>query len=103
MEFKALKEIGLFELLSKLGKRVFMPQGVFHWVHRAKKEATIDATIGVGRGLKSEISENASSDPTVLHLPSIEAMFNGLEPEEIFPTKILRRQRKMRHINNFRI
>lgn len=88
MEFKALKEI---ELFSKLGKRVFMPQGVFHWVHRAKKEATIDATIGVGRGLKSEISENAPSDPTVLHLPSIEAMFNGLEPEEIFPIKILRR------------
>ena len=85
MEFKALKEVGLFELFSKLGKRVFMPQGVFHWVHRAKKEATIDATIGVGRGLKSEIFKNASTDSTVLYLPSIEAMFNGLEPEEIFP------------------
>lgn len=27
MKFKALKEIGLFELFSKLGKRVFIPQG----------------------------------------------------------------------------
>ncbi len=85
MELKALQEVGLFKLFSKLGKRAFMPQGVFHWVHRAKKEATIDATIGVGRGLKSEISENASSAQTVLYLPSIEAMFNRLEPEEIFP------------------
>ena len=56
MEFKEIKGIGLFELLSKRGKEVFMPQGVFHWVNRAKKEANIDATIGVGRGLKSEIS-----------------------------------------------
>jgi aspartate/methionine/tyrosine aminotransferase len=85
MEFKALKEIGLFELLSKRGKEVFMPQGVFHWVNRAKKEASIDATIGVGRGLKSEIIGTSSSDPTVLYLPSIDAMFNGLEPEEVYP------------------
>jgi len=64
MEFNELKKVGLFELLSKRGKEVFMPQGVFHWVNRAKKEANIDATIGVGRGLKSEISGTASSDPT---------------------------------------
>jgi len=85
MEFKELKNVGLFNILSKRGKEVFMPQGVFHWVNRAKKEASIDATIGVGRGLKSEISSTASSDPSVLYLPSIDAMFNGLEPEEIFP------------------
>ena len=85
MEFKELKEVGLFELLSKRGKEVFMPQGVFHWVNRAKKEAHIDATIGIGRGLKSEISDTASSDSTVLYLPSIEATFNDLEPEEVFP------------------
>jgi aspartate/methionine/tyrosine aminotransferase len=85
MEFKKLKEVGLFELLSKRGKEVFMPQGVFHWVNRAKKEAHIDATIGIGRGLKSEISDTASSDSTVLYLPSIEATFNDLEPEEVFP------------------
>ncbi|MGR3293386.1 MAG: aminotransferase class I/II-fold pyridoxal phosphate-dependent enzyme [Candidatus Scalindua sp.] len=85
MEFNELKKVGLFELLSKRGKEVFMPQGVFHWVNRAKKEANIDATIGVGRGLKSEISDTASSDPTILYLPSIDAMFNGLEPEEVFP------------------
>ena len=85
MEFNELKKVGLFELLSKRGKEVFMPQGVFHWVNRAKKEANIDATIGVGRGLKSEISDTASSDPTILYLPSVDAMFNGLEPEEIFP------------------
>ena len=85
MEFNELKKVGLFELLSKRGKEVFMPQGVFHWVNRAKKEANIDATIGVGRGLKSEISGTASSDPTVLYLPSRDAMFNGLEPEEVFP------------------
>lgn len=85
MEFEALKQNGLFNLLSKVGKRVFMPQGVFHWVNRAKKEAHIDATIGVARGLKSEFIENATSDPTVLYLPSFKAMFNELEPEEIFP------------------
>ncbi len=85
MEFKELKKIGMFDLLSKRGKEVFMPQGVFHWVNRVKKEASIDATIGVGRGLKSEISGTASSGPSVLYLPSIDAMFNGLEPEEVFP------------------
>jgi hypothetical protein len=35
MEFKELKKIGLFELLSIRGKDVFMPQGVFHWVNRS--------------------------------------------------------------------
>ncbi|HHH81419.1 MAG TPA: hypothetical protein ENL35_00350, partial [Chloroflexi bacterium] len=62
MEFEALNRSGIANLFSSLGRSIELPQGIFYWTGRAKKEATINATIGSARGPESEIVEGAADD-----------------------------------------
>lgn len=90
MEWEALKKVGIFDLLSPLGKRIVLPQGIFYWSGRAKKEAKINATIGTAMGYENEFLDPADftgdgSAFVTFHLPALRRCFSGLGSEEIFP------------------
>ncbi len=85
MEFEALNRSGIANLFSSLGRSIELPQGIFYWTGRAKKEATINATIGSARGPESEIVEGAADDVVTFYLPSLGKLFAGLTSEEAFP------------------
>ena len=84
MEFEALNKSGITNLLSALGRSIFLPQGIFYWLGRAKKEAEINATIGSARGPESEIVDGAPDDVVTFYLPSLGKYFGGMTSEETF-------------------
>jgi hypothetical protein len=60
MEFSILKNTPLYEAFSDLGKRIYLPKGVFHWSGRAKKEAEIIGTIGAAYAYENTFIDNGS-------------------------------------------
>ena len=85
MASKALDNIGMTDLFSELGKRIFLPQGIFYWSGRAKKEAEINATIGSAAGPDDEIGLGDGDKNITFHLPMICNELPGLSSEDIFP------------------
>jgi aspartate/tyrosine/aromatic aminotransferase len=85
MEFKALEKVGFDRLLSAFGNRIFLPQGIFYWSGRAKKEASINATIGTAKAKKGEIYGDNDETFITCHLPSVKKYFPELSSEDIFP------------------
>jgi len=71
MEFEIIKKIPLYNALSELGKRIYLPQGVFHWSGRAKKEAEIMGTLGSAFGIEEDFIEGGSPEWVPLYLEDI--------------------------------
>lgn len=84
MEFPALQSSGIFDVLSEVGKRIFLPQGIFYWSGRAKEEADINATIGAAEGRLSHLVETDEDRNVTFHLPSFARMFGAMDPNEVF-------------------
>ena len=61
MEFKVLKNTPLYNAFSELGKRIFLPDGIFYWSGRAKKEAELFGTIGSAFGYEKDFIDGGSS------------------------------------------
>ena len=85
MDFEALNKSGITNLLSALGRSIELPQGIFYWTGRAKREAAINATIGTAKGPEAEIVDGAPDDVVTFYLPSLGQYFAGLSSEETFP------------------
>ncbi len=71
MEFEIIKKIPLYNALSEQGKRIYLPQGVFHWSGRAKKEAEIMGTLGSAFGFEEDFIEGGGSEWVPLYLEDI--------------------------------
>jgi len=83
-DWTALKECRLFDALSEKGKASFLPPGIFYWLGRARKEATINATIGSAYGPTTEIDVPGEGQ-TTFYLPGLMQFFSDLNPNEVFP------------------
>ena len=84
MECDALRKSGILDLLSALGRSIELPQGIFYWLGRAKKEAEINATIGSAKGPEAEIVEGGGDETVTFYLPSLRRYFGELASEETF-------------------
>ena len=84
MEFKALKESGIFSLLSDFGKKLSQPPGIIEWSARAKKETEINVTVGVATGKSSEYTVSSSEDIGIFHLSVFQERFGKFKPDQIF-------------------
>lgn len=62
-----MPKTSLWPVLSKLGREIETPKGIFYWSSRAKAEAEIDATIGIAQ----------DDDGTVSHLKIAEEWAGG--------------------------
>ncbi len=87
---------------SQIGETITLPKGVFYWTDRAKKEATVNATIGSAVGLASEFLENAESlcnkNKITFYIPYIKEMINNINSEEIFPYAPILGVKKLRDL-----
>ena len=84
MEFEVLKKTPLFNTFSEQGKRISLPQGIFHWSGRAKKEAEISGTLGSAFGYEKDFIEGGSSDWVPLYLEDIKD-YTKLSVKEVVP------------------
>ncbi len=62
MKFEILQKTPLFSALSELGKRIFLPDGIFYWSGRAKKKAELIGTIGTAFGFEKDFIDGSSDE-----------------------------------------
>ncbi|MHA2129248.1 MAG: hypothetical protein ACW99L_04675, partial [Promethearchaeota archaeon] len=71
MKFNYIQTTPLYNALSEIGKRIFLPDGIFYWSGRAKKEAEIIGTIGSAFGFEKDFIDGGSSDWVPCYLKEI--------------------------------
>jgi len=84
MEFEIIKKTPLYKALSELGKRIYLPQGVFYWAGRAKKEAEIMGTLGSAFGYERDFIEGGTSEWVPCYLEDIKN-YTKFNVNEIVP------------------
>ncbi len=85
MDFKLLKKnTPLFDAFSGLGKRILLPDGIFHWSGRAKKEADIIGTIGTAYGFEKDFIEGGSDGWVPLYLDTFKN-YTSLDISSVVP------------------
>jgi aspartate/methionine/tyrosine aminotransferase len=84
MEFEITKKTPLYNALSEQGKRIYLPQGIFYWSGRAKKEAEIMGTIGTAFGFEKDFIEGGSSEWLPFYLEDIKK-YTKLSVNDVVP------------------
>ena len=84
MEFEVIKKTPLYNALSEQGKRIYLPQGIFYWSGRAKKEAEIMGTLGSAFGYEKDFIEGGSSEWVPFYLEDIKN-YTKLSVNEVVP------------------
>ncbi|MFX1444557.1 MAG: aminotransferase class I/II-fold pyridoxal phosphate-dependent enzyme [Promethearchaeota archaeon] len=84
MEFKIIKNTPLYQAFSDLGKRIFLPEGIFYWSERAKKEAELIGTIGSAYGYEKDFIDGGSSEWVPCYLKEIKK-YTNVSINEIVP------------------
>jgi len=84
MEFEVTKKTPLYNTFSEQGKRIYLPQGIFHWSGRAKKEAEISGTLGSAFGYEKDFIEGGTSEWVPLYLEDIKNYIK-LSVNEVVP------------------
>ena len=62
MDFDIIKKTPIYEVLSDRGKRIFLPDGIFYWSGRAKKEAELIGTIGTAFAFEKDFIDGGSDE-----------------------------------------
>lgn len=84
MDFPLLDRAGISGFLSEWGRNIYMPQGIFYWSGRAKKEAEVNATIGTARGRMRDLVPGGDDTVVTCHLPMFARYFPTLAPDDVF-------------------
>ncbi|MFX1417655.1 MAG: aminotransferase class I/II-fold pyridoxal phosphate-dependent enzyme [Promethearchaeota archaeon] len=84
MKFSIIQKTPLFNTFSEIGKRIFLPDGIFYWSGRAKNEAELIGTIGAAYGFEKDFIEGGDSDWLPCYLKEI-AEYSNLNINEIVP------------------
>jgi len=84
MDFKILPTTPLYETFSELGKRIFLPDGIFYWSGRAKKEAEIMGTIGSAFGFEKDFMEAGGTEWLPCYLKEVKE-YTSLGVKDVVP------------------
>ncbi|MFX1497515.1 MAG: aminotransferase class I/II-fold pyridoxal phosphate-dependent enzyme [Promethearchaeota archaeon] len=85
MDFETLKKIPLYEMLSDLGKRISLPEGIFYWAGRAKKEANYIGTIGEAYAYKKDFLNDNSVTWVPCYLKYVDEYLGNLDIHDLVP------------------
>ncbi|MHA1194602.1 MAG: aminotransferase class I/II-fold pyridoxal phosphate-dependent enzyme [Promethearchaeota archaeon] len=83
MEFKVIDKTPIYETFSNIGKRIYLPQGIFYWSRRAKNEGELIATIGAAQSFESDFKEDGSTQWIPCYLEQIQDYFKSLKINDI--------------------
>ena len=84
MEFKYIEKTPIYKAFSELGKRIFLPDGIFYWSGRAKKEAEIIGTIGSAFAKEKDFIDGGSDEWVPCYLKDIKN-YSNLHIKDIVP------------------
>ncbi|MBY8983296.1 MAG: aminotransferase class I/II-fold pyridoxal phosphate-dependent enzyme [Candidatus Lokiarchaeota archaeon] len=84
MNFDILEKTPLYDAFSELGKRIFLPDGIYYWSGRAKKEADIKGTIGSAFGYEKDFIDRGKDEWVPCYLPEIKK-YTDLNVVDIVP------------------
>ncbi len=84
MKFNYIQNTPLYSGLSEIGKRIFLPDGIFYWSGRAKNEAELIGTLGAAYGYEKDFIEGGNSDWLPCYIKEI-TDFSKLSVKEIIP------------------
>jgi len=84
MKFNYIQKTPLYNTLSEIGKRIFLPDGIFYWSGRAKNEAELVGTLGAAYGFEKDFIEGGSSDWLPCYLKEVEN-YSKLSIKQIIP------------------
>jgi len=84
MEFNILEKTPLYDTFSYLGKRIFLPDGIFYWSNRAKKEAELIGTIGSAFSYDYDIVNGGSDEWVPCYLEEIKN-YTNLSVKDMVP------------------
>ncbi|MFX1274649.1 MAG: aminotransferase class I/II-fold pyridoxal phosphate-dependent enzyme [Promethearchaeota archaeon] len=84
MDFKIINKTPIYHALSDLGKRIFLPDGIFYWSGRAKKEAEIIGTIGSAFAFEKDFIDGGSDDWVPCYLEDFKE-FSSLNIKSVVP------------------
>ncbi|MFX0104150.1 MAG: aminotransferase class I/II-fold pyridoxal phosphate-dependent enzyme [Candidatus Hodarchaeota archaeon] len=84
MGFNIIQKTPLYNAFSDIGKRIFLPEGIFYWSGRAKNEAELNSTIGVAYGFEKDFIDGGESEWLPCYLKDI-MEYSSLSVKEIIP------------------
>ncbi|MHA1670728.1 MAG: aminotransferase class I/II-fold pyridoxal phosphate-dependent enzyme [Promethearchaeota archaeon] len=85
MNSKILEKTPLFSAFSELGKRIYLPQGIFYWSERAKKEAELIGTIGAAYAYEDDFVKKGRSEWLPCYLEGINEYYKNLKINDLVP------------------
>ena len=84
MKFNYIQKTPLYDAFSEIGKRIFLPDGIFYWSERAKKEADLIGTIGSAYAYEHDFIDGGRSEWLPCYLKDI-LEYSSLAIKEIIP------------------
>ncbi|MFX1596929.1 MAG: aminotransferase class I/II-fold pyridoxal phosphate-dependent enzyme [Promethearchaeota archaeon] len=84
MKFDIVQKTPLYNAFSEIGKRIFLPEGIFFWSGRAKKEAEFNGTIGAAYGFEKDFIDGGNSNWMPCYLKEVKDYFN-LHVNQVIP------------------
>ncbi|MEE9377926.1 MAG: aminotransferase class I/II-fold pyridoxal phosphate-dependent enzyme [Candidatus Lokiarchaeia archaeon] len=84
MKFNYIQKTPFYNSLSEIGKRIFLPDGIFYWSGRAKNEAELIGTLGAAYGFENDFIEGGSTDWLPCYLREI-TDYSNLSVKQIIP------------------
>ena len=85
MDSKILEKTPLYSAFSELGKRISLPQGIFYWSGRAKKDAELNGTIGTAYAHEDDFIKEGRSEWLPCYLEGINEYYKNLEINDLVP------------------
>ncbi|MFX1573146.1 MAG: aminotransferase class I/II-fold pyridoxal phosphate-dependent enzyme [Promethearchaeota archaeon] len=84
MKFNYIQKTPLYNTFSEIGKRIFLPEGIFYWSERAKNEADLVGTIGSAYAYEHDFIDGGRSEWLPCYLKDI-SEYSSLKIKEIVP------------------
>ncbi|MFW9818647.1 MAG: aminotransferase class I/II-fold pyridoxal phosphate-dependent enzyme [Candidatus Thorarchaeota archaeon] len=84
MNFGIIQKTPLYDAFSDIGKRMFLPDGIFYWAKRANEEAELIGTLGAAYGFEKDFIQGGKNDWLPCYLKEI-ADYSRLPVKEIIP------------------
>ncbi len=76
MDFEIIKQTPIYRAFSEVGRDIFLPEGIFYWGGRAKKEAELNGTMGTAFGFENDFIESGEDRWVPCYLQNVKQFFN---------------------------
>jgi hypothetical protein len=66
-----------------MGKKVFLPEGIFYWSGRAKSEAELNGTIGVAYSYEQDYIEGGNPTWSPCYLDDVKNFYQDMDVNDL--------------------